>query len=193
MGDASTGPANRTLILHWNGRTWARMPSPHPATAGRNNDLSAVGASSGRNAWAVGTFDGGSFLKPLILHWNGRKWVSVPGPGGGASDDELEGVYVISGGNAWAVGIRIAGTKRTGRALERPEVAEGPRPQHRTQPDPGRGRCFINQQRLGRRRIHRHPRQSPYPRHPLLLIVVQVRPAEVKITAQLSGRLPSHA
>ena len=64
VGDASNGPANRTLILHWNGRTWARMASPDPATAGRNNDLSAVGASSGRmpGPWEHSTAEASSSL-----------------------------------------------------------------------------------------------------------------------------------
>src|SRR4029077_20648048 len=114
VGSTFDGASDRTLILHWNGRTWARMASPNLAASGRNNGLSAVGASSGRDAWAVGTYDGGSFLKPLILHWNGRTWASVPGPGGTAGDDQLLGVYVISGRNAWAVGLRIAGAERTG-------------------------------------------------------------------------------
>lgn len=38
--------------------------------------LMAVAATSATNAWAVGSK--GAVSSPLILHWNGRKWSSVP-------------------------------------------------------------------------------------------------------------------
>ena len=79
----------------------------------RDNDLSAVGASSAGNAWAVGDFDSGSVIKTLILHWNGRKWARAAAPTGTASDDFLNGVYVTSASNAWVVGTRTAGQNRT--------------------------------------------------------------------------------
>ena len=116
VGVSFNGSVDRTLILHWNGRAWARMASPNPA-ATRDDDLSAVGASSARNAWAVGDFDGGSVVKTLVLHWNGRRWAKAASPSGAASDDFLNGVYVTSASDAWAVGIRTAGLRRTGLLL----------------------------------------------------------------------------
>ncbi len=57
-----------TLLLHWNGRTWSRVPAPDVA---RINYLSAAGPSS---AWASG--DCG------LLGWNGKSWqlASFPMP-----------------------------------------------------------------------------------------------------------------
>lgn len=40
-----------TLILHWNARKWARVPSPNPG--GSENELLGVSAVSARNAWAA--------------------------------------------------------------------------------------------------------------------------------------------
>lgn len=105
---------NQALVLHWNGTKWAAVPTPGLGT-GVGSELFGVAATSGSNAWAVGTtFRGsGSALRTasLILHWNGMKWARVaspnPAPGSG-----LSGVGVTSAGNAWAVGV-------TGR-LERP-------------------------------------------------------------------------
>jgi hypothetical protein len=89
----------KTLILHGNGTTWSRVPSPTPAPL---TELYAVAATSARNAWAVGG-GGGAPGKTIILHWNGTAWKAVPSPtpaGGGT----LFGVAATSARNAWAVG-----------------------------------------------------------------------------------------
>jgi hypothetical protein len=91
--------SGKTLILHWDGTAWARVPSPTPVG---ETELYAVAATSARNAWAVGG-GGASPGKTIILHWNGTAWKTVPSPtprGGGA----LFGVAATSAGNAWAVG-----------------------------------------------------------------------------------------
>jgi hypothetical protein len=101
----------KTLILHWNGRTWKRVPSPNPGggpntgvNIGPTNALYAVAASSATSAWAVG---GGSTRgvedAPVILHWNGRAWkhMAAPDPSDGA---DLVGVGIGPSGHAWAVG-----------------------------------------------------------------------------------------
>src|SRR5215470_15494527 len=72
-GAVSSG---KTLILRWNGTTWARVPSPTPAP---DTELYAVAATSARNAWAVGG-GGASPGKAYILHWNGTIWKTVPSP-----------------------------------------------------------------------------------------------------------------
>src|SRR5689334_2210158 len=63
-GAVSSG---KTLILHWDGNTWARVPSPTPVG---DTELYAVAATSARNAWAVGG-GGAAPGKTIILHWNG--------------------------------------------------------------------------------------------------------------------------
>jgi hypothetical protein len=62
------------LILHWNGATWTRLPSPTP-DPGDSALLIGVTASSSSNAWAVGSYrtpDG--YAQGLFLHWNGSSW-----------------------------------------------------------------------------------------------------------------------
>ena len=90
VGSSGAYPApSRTLILHWSGKKWQRMPS----IAG---SLSAVTATSPTNALAVGATDQGD---ALILHWNGKKWQQMASPAG-----MLSGVAATSATNAWAVG-----------------------------------------------------------------------------------------
>jgi hypothetical protein len=62
--------------------------------------LHAVAATSGADAWAVG--DLGQENTPLIVHWNGSKWSSVPT--GAPADTLLHAVAASSPGNAWALG-----------------------------------------------------------------------------------------
>jgi hypothetical protein len=91
--------SDKTIILHWNGTTWTRVPSPTPVGL---TELYAVAATSARNAWAVGG-GGAAPGKTIILRWNGTAWRPVPSPtpkGGGA----LFGVAATSARNVWAVG-----------------------------------------------------------------------------------------
>ncbi len=66
-----------TLVAHWNGTSWAKLPSPNDPAGlkGEGNFLYAVGGASPSDAWAVGyyaTSSGSS--RTLILHWNGTHW-----------------------------------------------------------------------------------------------------------------------
>ena len=92
---------DRTLILHWNGTRWAQVSSPNPGT---RNDLTAVGATSAKNAWAVGYTDNGGGSSTLVLHWNGTKWTHPASPNGPGTDSFLSDVVATSAGNALAVG-----------------------------------------------------------------------------------------
>jgi hypothetical protein len=92
VGSTDSG---KTLILHWNGKAWKRVPSPSPG----GSSLAGVAATSARNAWAVGATGTG---RTLILRWNGRAWKRVPSPGG-----SLSGVAATSARNAWAVGGKL--------------------------------------------------------------------------------------
>ena len=97
---------NRTLILHWNGRTWKKVSSPNAGGPGfHNNLLTGVSALSG-SAWAVGGFWNGSAPRTLALHWNGRDWARVasPNPSVAPYADQLLGVVDVSRSSAIAVG-----------------------------------------------------------------------------------------
>src|SRR4029077_11656400 len=102
VGQFSTSTGSHVLVLHWNGKHWARTAAPAP---GNTSELSGVAASSGRNVWAVGSFSAGNVTKTLIEHWNGSNWMRVrsPNPRNSMGDIALSGVTGTSASNAWAV------------------------------------------------------------------------------------------
>ena len=72
------------LIERYNGRAWRQVPgtitlpqiAPGIAPGAHDDSLSAVAATSPRNAWAVGTVRRrlSADSLALILHWNGSAW-----------------------------------------------------------------------------------------------------------------------
>jgi hypothetical protein len=94
-----------SLILHWNGRRWAKVASPDP---GRGFDeLTGVTAVSARDLWAVGyacTTTPCKAFRTLILHWNGTKWSVAASPDPSTFSDLLYGVTKVSADNVWAAG-----------------------------------------------------------------------------------------
>jgi hypothetical protein len=97
------GESSNTLILHWNGTSWTRVPSPNPVHLGFNA-LNGVSGRSAADAWAVGSTDTGT----LILHWNGTGWTRVASPGR-ISQDALNGVSALSASDAWSAGNLTTG------------------------------------------------------------------------------------
>jgi hypothetical protein len=97
--------ASPSLILHWDGRVWKRVPSPNPSTG--LNELTAVGVHSATSAWAVGESATSVATRGFTLHWNGHTWTKVasPNPGGTTPDDGLFGVTVPAANTAFAVGF----------------------------------------------------------------------------------------
>jgi hypothetical protein len=95
-----------TVIWHYDGSSWTRVPSPSPGEGGY---LNGVVATSRGNAWAVGLIAPGgngvraSYTAPLVEHWDGTKWqvqpVVVPAAGG-----QFRGVAATSRNDVWAVG-----------------------------------------------------------------------------------------
>jgi hypothetical protein len=70
----------RTLILHWDGKTWRRVPSP---SRGSSSNLVTAAAAGRKNVWAVGywqnAFEAGPMAgqsggQTLVEQWNGHKW-----------------------------------------------------------------------------------------------------------------------
>jgi hypothetical protein len=60
VGFFTSGSGHASLIEHWDGHAWARVPSPSPGGPGSFNDLAAVAAGSASNAWAAGTVSDGA-------------------------------------------------------------------------------------------------------------------------------------
>ena len=103
--------ASLDQVLHWNGRTWSRVPAPDPGGAGAAafNTLSDVACTTSANCWAVGLYvNGNGASLNQALRWNGTRWSRVPTPnpngtGAGASNT-LNGVTCAALANCWAVG-----------------------------------------------------------------------------------------
>ena len=94
-----------SVILHWNGTNWARVPSPDPG-GGTNVYLTAVTSLSPTDAWAVGSYTTtAGKTRALAAHWNGTRWtlVTAPNPANGGFLD-LNGVSAASPSDIWAVG-----------------------------------------------------------------------------------------
>ena len=99
----------RTVVLHWDGTKWARVPSPNPSSSGSDR-LTGVSAAFGTNAWAVGYFGSATSSRTLVLHWNGKSWKQFASPNP-SSVNQLNSVSAVSGGDVWAVGTsRRAGS-----------------------------------------------------------------------------------
>jgi hypothetical protein len=107
VGDINSN-TGKTFILHWNGTKWSRVSSPSFQT---NDVLTAVGASSRSNVWAVGRKITGADSKTLTLHWDGKSWRRVPSPNetGVIPQNTLSAVAVVSPTSAWAVGAYEGG------------------------------------------------------------------------------------
>lgn len=96
-----------TVIEHWDGSGWSRVPSPRPAGADK---LFAVAAASPAEAWAVGHV--GSPGRTFILHWEGAHW-TIAAPPTDARHATLFAVSVVSASDVWAVGENRAGQPLT--------------------------------------------------------------------------------
>ena len=96
-----------TVIMHWNGSAWARVPSPDAAVvpgSPRSSFLWGVKALSANNVWAVGEYLVGDTSFTMIQHWNGTNWSIVPSPNGPTGDGRLYGISANSANDIWAVG-----------------------------------------------------------------------------------------
>ena len=53
----------RTLILHWDGKTWKVVPSPNVGT--NSNPLSGLTANSANDIWAFGCHFAAEWIRPI--------------------------------------------------------------------------------------------------------------------------------
>ena len=113
VGIGGTPSAHTTLTEHWNGSSWALVPSPSPGTS---DSLLSVSAESATDAGAVGEDQGTGGFGPLTEHWDGSAWSVVPSPNPG-SGSVLQSVSARSATDVWAAGFTESGT---GLATNRP-------------------------------------------------------------------------
>ena len=104
--------ATLTLIEHFDGVSWAIVPSPNvgPNSPNQSNRLLGLTANSANDIWAFGSYfpaDGSGHQMTLLLHWDGTRWTiaSSPSPAkGGFPCDLLWAGVVPSSGNVWILG-----------------------------------------------------------------------------------------
>ena len=106
ISEATAENHTETLILHWDGSRWTRVPSPNPSP--HFSLLKDVVAVAPNEAWAVGLASdeaqGGG--QPVILHWDGAAWHFTPPPGAlHGSEYDLLGVAALAANDVWAVGL----------------------------------------------------------------------------------------
>ena len=94
----------RTLVEHWNGTSWATVPSPNSGTG--SNELTGVAALGQNDVWAVGyrlvTSGDIPVAKTLVMHWDGTAWWVVSSPSAGTGDNLLAGAVTAGPSNAVA-------------------------------------------------------------------------------------------
>ena len=74
----TNGGGEGTLLLHWNGTSWTRVPSPSPSPGGPagGSFLNGVDLVATSDVWSAGgtVFDSTGNERTLLLHWNGMAW-----------------------------------------------------------------------------------------------------------------------
>lgn len=101
-----------TLIEHWDGVSWAIVPSPN---INDRNSLRSVACAAPADCWAIGSFEqsvfpppGGAVPQTFAEHWNGTSWtiVSTPNvnPAGGFQSNFVNDVTCASPSDCWMVG-----------------------------------------------------------------------------------------
>jgi hypothetical protein len=104
--------ATQTLIEHFDGTSWAVVPSPNvgPNRANQSNRLLGLAANSANDIWAFGSYfaaDGSGHQMTLLLHWDGTSWTIASSPSarkGAFSCDLLWAGVVSSPGDVWILG-----------------------------------------------------------------------------------------
>lgn len=96
----------QTLVEHWDGATWAVVPSPNAGAT--YNSLRAVAAVSSNDIWAVGGYTNSRNIgRTLIERWNGVTWAVIPSPSIGKETNDLHAVAAIAASDVWAAGEYI--------------------------------------------------------------------------------------
>jgi hypothetical protein len=100
VGDERTSTKHvRAMIRHWDGTSWAIVPSPDPSKT-MSSFLYGVASVSASDIWAVGYVGG----QTLTEHWDGSSWRIISSPNPGAGGNRLFGATALSSGIVVAVG-----------------------------------------------------------------------------------------
>jgi len=108
VGWYTASATEKTLVLHWNGSSWSRIPSPIQAKRVAT-EFWGVAVRSDTDVWAVGRYvKNGEFT--FSAHWNGSSWSKPTMPASPSTQDTYLGQVVTVGtAGAWAVGTSGSG------------------------------------------------------------------------------------
>lgn len=95
VGDyRNVADAYRGVTYHWDGETWAHVPSPIEAIP--QSGLFDVAATGPNDVWAIGS---ATDVGVVLMHWDGSDWsLATPPPNSGGS------LIATGGGELWASG-----------------------------------------------------------------------------------------
>jgi hypothetical protein len=99
--------AYQTLVLHWNGTSWKKLPSANPGGVRHMNTLEAVAASPDGDVWATGSYHTSGGGRLLGEHRLGGSWQAVRMPPlrtPHAPEPGLASLSPLDGGDIWASG-----------------------------------------------------------------------------------------
>ncbi len=105
VGISASSTSERTLVERWNGKTWAKVPSPNVA-GHAINVLSNVACATATSCFADGfssTTLSGKGTGSLMERWNGKTWSILATPGAVSPG----GLACTSATNCFAVGEGI--------------------------------------------------------------------------------------
>jgi hypothetical protein len=88
------------LSVHWDGRSWRRVPLPPIPGFAWLADV--IDAAPG-DAWAVG--GGGKKTRPLLAHWDGSRWHRINLDRIAPALGSLSGIDARTPGDVWAAGM----------------------------------------------------------------------------------------
>ena len=91
---------SRTLIEHWNGKSWSLVKSVDVSTS-MSDILWGVKAISANDVWAAGAATNSRSERPIVEHWNGHSWKLVPGV---PNDASPVAVTATSATDVWVAG-----------------------------------------------------------------------------------------
>jgi len=100
---------NQSLVLFWDGTTWASITNPNPDPVTQLFDVTALAAD---DMCAVGLYggSGGSLQRTFTIHCSRAGCAMVTSPNAGVGNDGLEAVAAVSPTDVYAVGYSTVTT-----------------------------------------------------------------------------------
>jgi hypothetical protein len=112
VGGVADRHRTRTVVMHWDGRSWKLVPSANPSA--QFQSLASVAAVSPKRLWAVGSYydSEAEQLRTLVERWTGRRWQTVPSGNRRVGELKLVDIAAVRGAQ-FAVGSSGVRPERT--------------------------------------------------------------------------------